>query len=125
MAKKPNFQAGPNIAMKVPSHQHQDTVRFYRDILGLKAINALAPDPVFQFGDKQLWIDKVDDLSQAEIWLEIVTDDITAAAQWFEAHDVVRCDEIETLPDGLKAFWVSSSASIIHLVNEAPITEFK
>ncbi len=34
------------------------------------------PNVGFEFGSKQLWIDKVARLSQAEIWLEIVTDDV-------------------------------------------------
>ncbi len=29
------FEGGRNIAMKVPPHQHEATVRFYRDVLKL------------------------------------------------------------------------------------------
>jgi hypothetical protein len=29
---------------------------------------------------------------------------------------VVRCDDIEPLPVGMQAFWITSPASIVHLV---------
>ncbi|MCT7655975.1 hypothetical protein MBH78_17940 [Oceanimonas sp. NS1] len=70
----------------------------------------------FQFGANNLWLDSVPGLSQAETWLEVVTDDIDGAARQLNAAGVVRCDEIEPLPDGMQAFWISSPASIIHLV---------
>ena len=28
------FEPGRNIAMKIPTHEHESTVRFYRDVLG-------------------------------------------------------------------------------------------
>ena len=49
---------------------------------------------------------------------QVVTDDIEAAAQYFDQNDCIRRDEIEPLPEGLKAFWLASPANIIHLVNE-------
>ncbi|HBR99063.1 MAG TPA: hypothetical protein DD979_17040 [Gammaproteobacteria bacterium] len=36
MPDTPRFQAGRNIAMKVPPHQYDATVRFYRDTLGFQ-----------------------------------------------------------------------------------------
>jgi catechol 2,3-dioxygenase-like lactoylglutathione lyase family enzyme len=40
MTTKVKFAAGRNIAMKVPPHQYEATVGFYRDVLGLKEITA-------------------------------------------------------------------------------------
>ena len=34
---------GINIAMKVPSHQYEATIAFYRDVIGLKPFTAKAP----------------------------------------------------------------------------------
>lgn len=102
--------------MKVPPHQYDETVRFYRNVVGLKQIQAFDPDVVFEFGDKNLWIDRVATISQAEIWLEIITDDIAEAAKKLEIENVVRCDEIEELPEGFQGFWISSPAAIVHLV---------
>lgn len=110
------MQGGRNIAMKVPPHLLDDTVSFYRDVVGLEQVRELAPEIVFRFGANRLWIDKVDGLSQAEIWLELRTDDIASAASQFEAAGVARRDEIEALPEGFEGFWISNRAGIIHLV---------
>lgn len=37
-----NIHGGINIAMKVPSHQYEATIAFYRDIVGLKPFDAKA-----------------------------------------------------------------------------------
>jgi catechol 2,3-dioxygenase-like lactoylglutathione lyase family enzyme len=116
MSTKVTFAAGRNIAMKVPPHLFEATVQFYRDVLGLKEITNHAPSVGFEFGANNLWLDRVPGISQAEIWLEVVTNDIAAASEQLNAAGVVRCDEIEPLPEGFQAFWVSSPASIIHLV---------
>ena len=119
---KPSFKPGNNIAMKVPTHEYEQTVVFYRDILGFEQSEASSPDDIesvtFSFGDKTLWIDRIPGLSQAEIWLEIVTDDIDAAAVYLGDKNCIRRDEIEPLPDGFKGFWLASPSNIIHLVNK-------
>lgn len=104
--------------MKTPSHQFDATVSFYRDTLGLEQIEALKPDIVFQFGENRLWIDNVSSASQAELWLEVIAENAQEAAEHLASQQVVRCDEIEPLPDDLSAFWISSPAQIIHLVCE-------
>jgi len=112
------FAAGRNIAMKVPPHVYDATVRFYREVLGLPEIAAHAPSVVFEFGSVRLWIDRVPGISQAETWLEVVTNDLEAASALLAEAGVVRCDDIELLPPGFRGFWVSSPASIVHLVCE-------
>jgi len=116
---EPEFQPGRNIAMKIPPHEHQDTVRFYREVLRFKEIPTDGKDdtPRFQFGDKVLWLDCVPGLSQCEIWLEIITDNIEHAAEYLKAQGCSRRDEIEPLPAGFKAFWIASPSNIIHLVS--------
>ena len=120
---KPIFEPGRNIAMKVPPHQFEGTVRFYRDVLPLKQVDFSSSDPYespgFEFGDKVLWIDKIESMSQAEMWLEIETDDIVEAAKYLEEQKVVRREDIERLPDGFAGFWITSPADIIHLVSES------
>ena len=116
MTKQAKFSAGRNIAMKVPPHQYDATIHFYRSVLGLKEITEHAPAIGFEFGSNNLWIDRVPGMSQAEIWLEIVTDEISVAADQLKVEGVVRCDDIEPLPDGFQAFWISSPSSIVHLV---------
>ena len=117
---KPKFTPGKNIAMKVPEHEFDRTIAFYREILGFEEIDASSPDDVdtvtFKFGYKNLWIDKTPGMSQAEVWLEINTDDIAAAAEYFEKNNCIRRDEIEPLPEGFKGFWLANPANIIHLI---------
>ena len=113
---KPKFTAGRNIAMKIPPHEYDATVRFYEDILGLPKLQVYAPDIVFEFGDKNLWLDKVDGVSQAETWFEVYTDDLEAAAEYLDENGVVRRDEIEELPDDFEGFWITNAGGIIHLV---------
>lgn len=118
---KPQFEPGKNLAMKVPPHEFEKTVRFYRDILGFEEIkesqSANSYSVRFMFGDKILWIDRVETLSQAELWLEIVTDDIQAASEYLGSKGCVRRDEIEPLPQNFKGFWLANPANIIHLVS--------
>lgn len=119
---KPAFRPGSNIAIKTPAHEFEATIIFYRDILGFEHVETTSPDTItsarFRFGDKLLWIDKCPQLSQAEIWLEVITDDIENAARYFKESNCNRRDEIEPLPDGFKGFWLSNPANIIHLINQ-------
>lgn len=117
---KPKFAAGRNIAMKVPAHEYDRTVRLYRDVLCLHELTEPAASSTesvrFAFGDKVLWIDRVSGLSQAEIWLEIVADDPEAAAAYLVDHGCSVCNEIEALPEGFRGCWISSPCNIVHLV---------
>jgi hypothetical protein len=99
--------------MKVP--RIFDAVHFC-NVVGLKPIGTHPPSVGFEFGTNQLWIDRAASLSQTEIWLELVTNNVPEAAKHLNAAGVVRCDAIERLPEGFQAFWISSPASIIHLV---------
>jgi hypothetical protein len=112
------FYGGIDIALKVPSHQFQATVAFYRDVVGLAPIVDRPPATGFALGPNRLWIDDVAQLSQAEIWLELLTDDFPAAAEKLASAGVVRCDPIEPLPDGFRGGWITSPANIIHMVRE-------
>ncbi len=116
-----SFAGGRNIAMKVPPHQWEQTVRFYRETVGLREIENPfegGPESVgFVFGANRLWIDRVPGVSQAELWLQLTTDDAAAAAEHLAGAGVARCDEIEPLGT-TSAFWISSPASIVHLVSE-------
>ncbi|BCR06471.1 hypothetical protein DESUT3_35400 [Desulfuromonas versatilis] len=119
---KPRFGAGRNIALKIPSHQFAATLAFYRDILGLVQIEQEQPLVVFDYAGMRLWLDEVPQLSQAELWLEVTTDDTAAAAKYLEEQGVARCDGVEALPKGFDGFWICSPAGIVHLVcrDQAP-----
>lgn len=118
------FEPGKNIAMKIPVHEYETTVRFYRDILRFKEITGSRANdtPRFEFGDKVLWLDRMPGLSQSELWLEVVANDIAEASEYLKEQGCHRRDEIEPLPDGFKAFWISSPSNIIHLVSSSDDT---
>lgn len=117
------FQPGKNIAMRIPAHEYDSTVRFYRDVLGFKEISGsgVGDTPRFEFGGKVLWLDRMPGLSQAEIWLEVVTNDIGLASEHLKEQGCCRRDEIEALPEGFKALWISSPSNIIHLVSSTEL----
>ena len=112
------IKGGINIAMKVPSHQYEATVAFYRDVVGLKPFTAKAPAIGFELGPNRLWIDEAPAMSQAEIWLELFPGDHRAALGHLEASGVVRCDPIEPLGEGFRGGWIMNPANIVHMVRE-------
>jgi hypothetical protein len=115
-----SFAGGRNIALKVPPHRYEATVAFYRDVLHLPATGGPKGDAVgFEFGPCNLWIDNCPGLSQAEIWLEVITADTSAAAQMLEHASVPRRDEIEDLGTEFDGFWISSPSDLIHLVDSS------
>jgi hypothetical protein len=111
------FTGGLDVAMKVPHAPARGDRRLLRDTLGLKPLDR--EDAVgFEFGPVRLWIDHVPTLGQAEVWLELFTEDFEAAARHLEGAGVVRNDAIEPLPEGLRGGWFINPASIVHMVRE-------
>ena len=110
------FQGGRNIAVKIPPHEFDVTLRFYRDTLRLKQVRDYLPSHVFEFGTNLLWLDRVETMARTELWLELRTPDTNHAAAQLETSGVVRCDAVEQLPEGFDGFWISSPGNIIHLV---------
>ena len=117
---KPKFTAGKNIALKTPAHEYEKVIQFYKDILGFNRLDIENLDPFdsecFEFGDKRLWVDRIEGLSQSETWLEIESDDIESAKQYLVEKGCQLRDEIEPLPSEINGFWLSSPSNIIHLV---------
>src|SRR6266516_963473 len=112
----PHFSGGANIAMKCPAHTYDATVAFYRDTLALPVIEEVEHGVTFQFGPMRLWIDKVPNLSQPDIWLELSTNDTEAAASFLKVNGVMRRDEVEQLREDFDGFFISAPNGVIHLV---------
>ncbi|QMI05168.1 hypothetical protein [Citrobacter sp. RHB25-C09] len=112
------IKGGIDIAMKVPPHQMQQTVDFYRHTIGLPEITDKMPAIGFVLGPNRLWIDEAPGLSQAEIWLELFTTDFRQAEKYTEEKGVVRCDAIEHLPAGFKGGWIMNPCNIVHMLRE-------
>jgi len=103
--------------MKLPPHLFEQTVSFYKDILRLPVLEEAVASVLFEFGASRLWLDRTDHFSQAELWLEVTTDDVPAAADYLAQEGTARRDEIEALPEGFEGFWISNPANVIHLVS--------
>ncbi|MFD3686708.1 VOC family protein [Nocardiopsis sp. NPDC058631] len=120
----PTFRGGHNIAMKLPKAQFDRTVAFYRDILGMEVTDesseavadGVAQSASVRFGPVKLWFDRVDNYARADLWLELFTDDVGLATRHLAAHGVAVQDELEPLPSGLDAHWISSPVGIPHIV---------
>lgn len=113
-----DITGGINIAMKVPTHQFEATVAFYRDVVGLKPFNDKPPAIGFELGPNRLWIDEAPVMTQAEVWLELFTNESRAALRQLENAGVVRCDAIEPLGEGFRGGWIMNPANIVHMVRE-------
>lgn len=111
------YRGGNNVAMKLPPHHFDGVVKFYRDTLGLKVTDH-GESKLVEFGPIRLWLDRCPQFSQTELWLEIVSTDCDAAAHDLGDKKVTRCDSIEELPEGLRGFWITSPADIVHLVSQ-------
>lgn len=115
----PAFTGGINIAIKIPPHEFETTVKFYVEVLALPVLTRSADTVVLSFGANRLHLDRVPHVSQAEVWLEVETPDLDAAARHLESHGAVRCDAIEPLPPGFPGFWTISPAGTVTLVTRS------
>ncbi len=111
------FEGGRNIALKLPPHEFNGAAHFYRDVLGLRQLSNCLPSIVFEYGPNLLWLDRVETMTQAELWLELRTPDTAAAAKRLAHHEIARRDTVEALPEGFDGFWISGPGNIIHLVH--------
>lgn len=110
----PAIVPGRNIALKIPLHRWNETVAFYRDRVGLTVTREMKDSVGFQFGEMTLWIDRVPHQSQADVWLELFTDDPDSA---LVALGSPRRDELEPL-DGVTGHWTSDPAGTVLLVRK-------
>ena len=123
----PTFAGGVNIAMKIPRADYDATVAFYRDTLGLTVKEEAPSAPTVArshtvgFGPTTLWLDQVDNYSQRDVWLEVVTTDLDAATRRLADAGVTPCDEVEPLEDvGFRSHWIKNPAGVVHLLLEEP-----
>ena len=114
---RPAFRGGDNIALKVPAFQFEETVRFYRDIIGLPEKGREGSSRAFQFGPVTLWVDRVEGASRTDVRLELFTEDADDAADWLARQGTPVRDELEPL-DGVRGHWISDPAGVVHLLYE-------
>ncbi len=119
------FEAGINIAVKIPKSKYEKTVTFYRDILKLPVEEKQIDNPTVSrthqvsFGNNTLWLDCVDNYTHAETWLELNTPDVKDAAAYLEKHGVATCDELEALPENMH--WIQDPAGTVFVLKNRRI----
>ncbi len=118
----PKFEAGINIAIKIPKSKYEKTVAFYRDILKLEVEEKPIDNPTVsrtcevKFGNNIIWLDCVDNYTHSETWLQLTVPNIEEAASYLQTNGVETCDELEELPPNMH--WIQDPAGTVFNVQE-------
>ncbi|MDR6923661.1 MULTISPECIES: VOC family protein [Chryseobacterium] len=113
----PKFEAGINIAIKIPKNKYEKTIAFYKNILKLdveeKPINNPTVSRTHQvkFGSNIVWLDCVDNYTHSETWLQLTVPNVEEATQYLQSNGVETCDEIEELPENMH--WITDPAGTV------------
>ena len=116
------FEAGINIAIKIPKSKYQQTISFYRDILKLEVAEIPINNPTVsrthevKFGSNILWLDCVDNYTHSETWLQLMVPDMKEAIDYLQMKGVETCDEIEALPENMH--WIQDPAGTVYNIQE-------
>lgn len=111
------FEAGLNIAIKIPQSKYIQTVAFYRDILQLEVEEKPIDNPTIsrthqvKFGHNILWLDCVDNYTHSETWLQLTVPDVEKATSYLASKGVAACDEIEELPENMH--WIMDPSGTV------------
>ena len=111
------FEAGNNIAIKIPKSKYEKTVAFYRDILKLEVEEKPIDNPTVsrthevKFGNNIVWLDCVDNYTHSETWLQLTVPNVEEATNYLKLNGVETCDEIEALPDNMH--WIMDPAGTV------------
>ena len=116
------FHGGVNIAIKIPKSKYQQTVDFYKNILGLNVIEKPIENPTASstheviFGQNTVWLDCVDNYTHSEVWLELRTPDVDKATEYLKSKGVETCDELEEIPKDMH--WIMDPAGTVFIVSK-------
>jgi predicted enzyme related to lactoylglutathione lyase len=111
------FEAGTNIAIKIPKSKYDKTVAFYKDILKLVVKEKPIDNPTVsrthevRFGNNVIWLDCVDNYTHAETWLQLTVQNVEEAKNYLLLNGVETCDEIEKLPKNMH--WIQDPAGTV------------
>ncbi|MBE8715536.1 VOC family protein [Sphingobacterium hungaricum] len=118
----PKFEAGINIAIKIPKSKYDKTVAFYRDILKLEVAEKPISNPTVsrthevKFGNNIIWLDCVDNFTHSETWLQLTVPNIDEATDYLRSNAVETCDELEELPQNMH--WIQDPAGTVFNLQE-------
>ena len=111
------FEAGINIAIKIPKSKYEQTVAFYRDILKLEVQEKPIDNPTVsrthevKFGNNIIWLDCVDNYTHSETWLQLTVPNVAEATSYLQTNGVQTCNEIEKLPENMH--WIMDPAGTV------------
>lgn len=114
---KTEFEAGINIAIKIPKSKYDQTVTFYRNILKLDVQEKPIENPTVskthqvKFGNNIIWLDCVDNYTHSETWLQLTVPDVEEATNYLKSNGVDTCDELEELPENMH--WIMDPAGTV------------
>ena len=113
----PAFEAGINIAIKIPKSKYEKTVDFQRNILKLEVEEKPITNPTVsrthevKFGNNIIWLDCVDNYTHSETWLQLTVPDVEEATRYLISNGVETCDELEELPENMH--WIMDPAGTV------------
>lgn len=111
------FEAGINIAIKIPKSKYKKTVAFYKDILKLKVEEKPIDNPTVSkthkvdFGNNVIWLDCVDNYTHSETWLQFKVPNVEEATRYLKLKGIETCDELEELPENMH--WIQDPAGTV------------
>lgn len=111
------FEAGVNIAIKIPKSKYEKTILFYKDILKLEIEEKPIANPTVsrthrvKFGSNIIWLDCVPNCTHSEVWLQLTVPDVEEATDYLHLKGVETCDEIELLPENMH--WIQDPAGTV------------
>lgn len=118
------FEAGINIAIKIPKSKYEKKVVFYRDILKLDVEEKSITHPTVsrthevKFGNNIIWLDCVDSYTHSETWLQLTVPNVEEATEYLQLNGVETCDEIEELPEHMH--WITDPAGTVFNLQKTP-----
>lgn len=113
----PKFEAGINIAIKIPKSKYVKTVEFYKNVLKLNVQERPIVNPTVsqthevKFGNNIIWLDCVDNYTHSETWLQLTVPDVEVATLYLNQHGITTCDELEELPENMH--WITDPAGTV------------
>lgn len=113
----PKFEAGINIAIKIPKSKYEKTIAFYRDVLKFTVEEKPISHPTVsrtyevRFGNNTIWLDCVDNYTHSETWLQLTVPDVRIATDYLASMGVETCDELEALPETMH--WIQDPAGTV------------
>lgn len=116
------FEAGINIAIKIPKSKYDETVAFYKQVLKLEVIEKPINNPTIsrthqvKFGGTILWLDCVDNYTHSETWFQLTVPNVEEATKYLRLNGVDTCDELEALPENMH--WIQDPSGTVFNLQE-------